>query len=288
MLPNFLILGAQKAGTTTMWDRLRKSPDVYFSEPRETNFFISDLDYKLGAIHYERTFFADTQGAKAVGEKTPGYLFYPPCARRIRAILGARIKLIAILRSPAARANSHHRHNYMLCRENLTFEEAIHIERQRTANDPIKQAYFGYMLKGDYLTQLQRYFAIFPRENILAVRFDDLQDDQDQTIKRVCDFLEISVPAGDYVARGRPKQQFLAIEKGSGTSVDIRFERDNLILRDPSRKSLEFARKYIENFPSLRSLTPDEEKDLNNHHHHDAIRRLEDLLKFDLRSWLPS
>lgn len=287
MLPNFLCIGVQKGGTTTLWDRMRRSPDIYFSDPRETNFFIFDFDYKLGASHYERTFFSDTKGAKAVGEKTPDYLFYPPCAKRIRAILGPDVKLFAVLRSPAARANSHHRHNFMLYRESLPFLEAINVEPERVGNDIVKQAYFGYMKKGDYYSQITRYLAVFPVENLLFLRFEDLQEQQDLVIDRVCDFLGVRKPESGYVSRGRPIVKPLSIQKNADGALDVHFERGETVVHNVSRKLLAFSRKYRQNFPGLQSLTLDEERELNGRYHHDNTRRLADLIKMDLQSWLP-
>jgi hypothetical protein len=288
MLPNFLCIGVQKGGTTTLWDLMRRSPDVYFSDPRETNFFLFDFEYKLGAVHYEKTYFADTRGAKAVGEKTPDYLFYPPCARRILATLGRDIKMIAVLRSPAARANSHHRHNCMLYRESLPFDEAVRLESSRVGADIVKQAYYGYMMKGAYFNQIERYYTLFPKENLLILRFEDLRTSQEATVARICDFLGVREPGGaGYVQRGRPDPKELSIMRGPGGAPAVHFERGDLVVRDASRRMLGFSRRYGRILKSLRSLTEAEEKDLNLRHHGDGIGRLADLLDMDFSDWLP-
>jgi hypothetical protein len=288
MLPNFLCIGVQKGGTTTLWDLLRRSPDVYFSDPRETNFFLFDFDYRLGAVHYERTYFADTGGAKAVGEKTPDYLFYPPCAGRIRATLGTDVKFIAVLRSPAARANSHHRHNFMLYRESLSFDEAIQLEASRTGNDFVKQAYFGYMKKGDYFSQIERYRSLFPAENLLLLRFEDLEMSQEATVGRICAFLDVRPPENvSYVSRGRPVPEGLSIARAAEGRHDVHFDRGELIVRDASRRMLTFSRNFERNLAGLRSLSGAEERELNQRHHGEGIRRLGDLLDLDFSHWLP-
>jgi predicted acyl esterase len=116
MLPNFLCIGAQKAGTTTLWLLLNQHPDVFLATPRETCFFYDDVLYGGGITSYERNFFREWNGQKAVGEKAPA---------RIKDSLGDKVKLIVTLRSPAKRAHSHFRHNYQQLWEEFSFEDAL-------------------------------------------------------------------------------------------------------------------------------------------------------------------
>src|SRR5574337_1635352 len=125
MLPNFLCIGAQKSGTTTLLNQLDRHPDIFMSPARETKFFLLDHLYSQGVTAYEKDFFSDWNGQKAVGEKTPEYLCDPLIPQRIDATLGKSIKFIVTFRSPAQRAYSHYRHNFQQLWENLSFPEAI-------------------------------------------------------------------------------------------------------------------------------------------------------------------
>ncbi len=192
MLPNFLCIGAQKAGTTTLWLLLNQHPDVFLATPRETRFFCDDTLYDGGVISYERIFFHGWDGQKAVGEKTPAYLFFEKTAGRIRETLGTDVKLIVTLRSPAQRAHSHFRHNYQQLWESLSFEEALRKEPERTAKGELARATYGYLERGRYVDQLRRYTDLFPKENVLVLIFEeDIVGNQEQLASKLFTFLEL-------------------------------------------------------------------------------------------------
>lgn len=193
MLPNFLCIGAQKAGTTTLWHILNQHPNVYLSDnPRETKYFTHERFYARGVAYYELFHFGNWDGQKAVGEKTPEYLFHEGVPERINKTLGADIRFIVSLRSPSQRAFSQFRHNYQGRCEYLGFEQALHEEERRTSQSESHMALYGYLARGYYYEQIIRYLKIFPRESFIFLVFEkDILGSQEITAKKIFNFLEI-------------------------------------------------------------------------------------------------
>ena len=175
MLPNFLILGAQKAGTTSLYHVLRKHPDAYIPETKEIGFFFQDEQWNKGTEWYS-SFFDGWEGQKAVGEATPSYINYPEVPKRIaQTVPDAR--LIAVLRNPVDRAYSQYMDNRKRLTEPLAFRDAI--ERR------------GYIARGFYHEQIARYLEYFPREQMLILLFDDLVSKPKEVYKDCFSFLDI-------------------------------------------------------------------------------------------------
>jgi Sulfotransferase domain len=195
-LPDFLILGAQKAGTTALYAYLRWHPDLTGPSWKEVSFF--DRHYARGASWYRGHFPLRPRG-RIVGEASPGYLFHPLAPKRVQeTVAGAR--LIVLLRDPVDRALSHYHHEVALGREPLSFEEALDAEEERTrgeeerlVRDPSHFSHawwdFTYVARGRYAEQLERWLAVFPREQLLVLASEQLAADTAATFARVLDFL---------------------------------------------------------------------------------------------------
>jgi len=196
-LPDFLILGAQKGGTTALYAYLRWHPGITGPSWKEVSYF--DRHYRRGASWY-RGHFPIGAGDRLVGEASPGYLFHPLAPERVRATV-PEAKLIALLRDPVDRAVSHYHHEVALGREPLSFEEAIEAEPERTRGEEQRlvrePGYFSrpwwdytYLARGRYAEQLERWFAVFPREQLLVLPSEELAADPGQAYGRVLEFLE--------------------------------------------------------------------------------------------------
>jgi hypothetical protein len=204
-LPDFLILGAQKAGTTALYDYLHRQPAISGPAWKEVSFF--DRHWTRGERWYRGNF--PRRAAEHVGEASPGYLFHPDAPRRVRELL-PDAKLVAVLRDPVARAYSHYRHEVALGREPLSFEDALAAEDERMAGELERMAadpaYFSYAwwnwtyrARGLYAEQLERWYAAFPREQLLVVTNDELAEDTAGTVARVCAFIGAPAPeAAEY------------------------------------------------------------------------------------------
>jgi hypothetical protein len=195
-LPDFLILGAQKAGTTALYAYLLWHPGITGPAWKEVSYF--DRHYRRG-VRWYRGHFPVRPGDRKVGEASPGYLFHPLAPERVQAIV-PDARLIALLRDPVDRALSHYHHEVGLGREPLTFEEAIEAEPERTRGEAERLArepgYFShawwdytYLARGRYEEQLERWLAVFPQEQLLVVASDELAAEPGETYAGVLEFL---------------------------------------------------------------------------------------------------
>jgi hypothetical protein len=185
-LPNYLIIGAAKSGTTSLARYLQAHPDCFMHPLKEVNFFDFPQVWKKGVGWYKSEF-ARAGRRHAVGEASPGYMSSPRAMPRIRKII-PDAKLIAILRNPADRAYSHYWHLRMIHAEHRPFEEAIALDGRRKE---MGERDFSYIERGRYLKQLQQVREHFPEEQLQVLLFDDLREKPEDVFAQVCRFLEI-------------------------------------------------------------------------------------------------
>jgi hypothetical protein len=197
-LPNFIVIGAAKAGTTALYWYLAEHPAVFMSAVKETNFFAYNVDaegrllYGDPDVHrfpvktqeeYEGLF-REVGGATAIGEASPLYLESPQASVRMRALLpGARI--VCSLRHPVDRAYS----DYLmyLRRRGRPFDPA----RELSAGASWARPDSRWMQVSRYHGQLERYFDVFPREQIHVLLFDDIKQNALSATQAVYRFLDI-------------------------------------------------------------------------------------------------
>ncbi len=195
-LPDFLIIGAQKAGTTALYTYLRRHPAITGPSWKEVSFF--DRHYARGTRWYRGNLPLRPRG-RLVGEASPGYLFHPLAPERVAALLPG-VRLIAILRNPVERAYSHYQHEVALGREPLTFQDALaaeqerlHGELERMVSEPtyFSRAWWDhtYVGRGLYAQQLERWLAVFSRDQLLVLTTDELAERSADAYARVLAFL---------------------------------------------------------------------------------------------------
>jgi len=195
-LPDFIIGGAPRSGTTWLYELLARHPSVYMARPvkPEPKFFLVDDLYRNGLRWYADRWFAGAPLDRVAGEKSTDYLESAPAAERIARDLPA-VKLVFILREPAARAYS----NFLWTRMNgLETEEfatalALEAERERTLPERWRFARpFSYFSRGLYAELLEPYLDRFPRERVLVLRFEDIQERTTEVADRLHRFLGIA------------------------------------------------------------------------------------------------
>ena len=175
-MPNFLVIGAMKSGTTALYYYLAQHPEIYMSPVKEPNFFCSEGEagrHGSSAARLEtyQNLFKDVSGEKAIGEASHCYLYEPEAVGRIRQSLPGA-KFVAILRDPVGRAYSHFLHMVRNGTEPLTdFAQALREEETRACKDRGFQDYIG---RGLYSDQLGRYFDAFGRERVKVYLYEDL------------------------------------------------------------------------------------------------------------------
>ena len=174
-LPNFLIVGAPRAGTTWLQKNLREHPDIFMTKKKEIHFF--DRGYKHG-MEYYKTFFSGSAQYKWRGEASPSYLHKSECAKRIYETLGGDIKLIVSLRNPVDRLYSRYLNVISAYKESrsMSFEEKIRDKPE-------------FILEGCYSTNLEEYLKYFDKKNILILLYDELEKNESLYYRKVIDFL---------------------------------------------------------------------------------------------------
>jgi hypothetical protein len=201
-LPDFLILGAQKAGTTALYAYLRRHPKITGPSWKEVSYF--DRHYARGSDWYRGNFpnLLRTRG-ELVGEASPSYLFHPLAPQRVKELV-PDARLVVLVRNPIDRALSHYHHELALGRESLSFEDALAAEERRLEGEEDRlradPRYFSsewwshtYKARGRYGEQLERWLQVFPREQLLALPSEDLLGEPERAHAEVLQFL--GVPA---------------------------------------------------------------------------------------------
>lgn len=194
VLPNFIGIGAQKAGTTPLFFLLRQHPDIFLNPQKETHFFSKSRHYS-SARHYELGMFAGYRGQRAVGEISPEYMRTPGVARAIRDTLG-QVKIIICLREPLDRAFSHYLHCLRAAEDNRSFFEGCSTDSRlplwAEAYDDVTRAY----IRGSwYPHQIDEWRREFGAENLFfCVLERDFATDgaKIQLIERLFRFLDVA------------------------------------------------------------------------------------------------
>ncbi len=233
MLPNFLVIGAQKAGTTSLFEYLRQHPDIYLPQAKETAFFYHDYKYEKGLSYYEEHYFGSVNGEKAVGEVSPHYLYHTFCRDRIRENL-RDLKFIILLRNPIDRAYSNYWMEVKRGLETLSFEDAIEKEQMRIEGDLFERETFSYMHRGLYYGQIKAYMDLFPEANFLCLLSDDLKYDRVNALKNIFMFLGVST-----------EENLQTLQKTFHTATKIRSLWLQDFLRNPSYLSRLFIKSLI-------------------------------------------
>ena len=209
---DFMIIGAQKSGTTALASFLDEHMQLEVSDPKEVHLFDDpecfSLDNESITGRY-RDAFSDEPNLLR-GEATPIYLYFPETAIRLREY-NSELKIIVILRDPVARAYSHYRMEYERGNEWLPYWRALLAEAGRLRNDPDKYAEnsshrrHSYRDRGCYTDQLLAIYAAFPSRQVLVINHADLRDSHKETLARVFEFLgvpNISITAREVFSGG--------------------------------------------------------------------------------------
>jgi hypothetical protein len=202
-MPTFLIIGAGKSGTTSLYHYLKQHHDVYMSPVKEPLFFAfagqqvtwagpgntRRNSRAVTSLECYQTLFREGAGRTALGEASSAYLYYPAAANRLRQLV-PNAKLIVILRCPADRAYSNWLHGRRTGNEPIgNFAQALEAEPERIAAG--WSHFYHYRAKGWYFRQLSHWMSQFPREQFLFNLYEDLQQDSTHLMRRIFEFIGV-------------------------------------------------------------------------------------------------
>ena len=299
-MPNFLIIGAAKCGTTSIWHHLEQHPQIFIHPKKQLNFFAfedKDLEFRgpgrRDSAHYSittidayRKQFEGVTNELAVGEASNLYLYEPQAAERIRYYV-PEVKLIAILRHPAERAYSRFLHLVREGREHITdFAWALDEEEARAKDHWWPD--FHYLRVGLYHSQLKRYFDLFPRDQIKIYLHEDLKSDSLGVVQDLFRFLGVDdsfTPDTTvrYNASGIPKNRMLHYSLEKLREVRPAIER---FLPEGLRQRLLRVAVDINNKNLTKPrLSPEVRARLVEAYREDTLK-LQHLIQRDLSSWL--
>lgn len=298
ILPNFLVIGAAKAGTTSLYYYLRQHPEVFMSNLKEPHFFSfegEELNFRragnlLDPINETAitdlsdyySLFKDVSTEKAVGEASPSYLHTPKAADRIKFYI-PHAKLIAILRHPVDRAYSAFLGQYLNGVEKGTpylsdFSEALNSEEQfiRENWTPI----FFYKKLGFYYEQLKYYYDVFPKSQIHICLNEDLQKYPLKTLQQIYHHIEVDP---SFVPDTSMKAGVSGVPKNQALYRFLKQDSVKKLLKPILPKGIgQRFEKQMLNKPRMSEGVRRELLDL----YHDDILKLQDLIDRDLSFWL--
>ncbi len=295
-MPNFLIIGAAKAGTSSLHYYLSQHPDVFMSAVKEPRFFALEgevLDFRnpdqsinhdsITALGHYQSLFTAVMHESAIGEASPLYLYSRKACDRIYRYI-PQTKLIVVLRNPVDRAFSCYTHLLREGYETLTFEEGLKAEEARIVNNWAHL--WHYKRGGLYYQQLKPYFDTFGRDKLAVYLYEDFKSDSVSLVKDIFSYLEVDnsfVP--DMSKRnvsGIPKsmvlQKFLKRKNLVRSSIKTIF---------PNRLKARVAKSIREwNVGDKPALSLETSNKLAQYFREENSK-LQKLIQRDLSSWLP-
>jgi hypothetical protein len=296
-LPNFLIVGAAKSGTSSLHNYLNQHPEVFMPtfnkegmKVKEPRFLIKDLvQHRVhnGVWTFEKyqSLFADVKDEKAIGESTVLYLYYYKDAiKNIKHYLGEDVKIIIMLRNPTDRAYSAFQHVSRGLSENNSFEESLEIETGRLEREENLTPMVMYKEMGMYFEMVKSYKQSF--KNVHIIFYEDFRDNIELEMSKVYNFLAISKNVEiDLAARHN-----VGGKRWKNETMKRVFTKDSAIksiLKSIFPKSIKKGMRNQLVNASTNKVVPikEETRKMLNEYFKQDIKKLSELLNKDLRYW---
>lgn len=301
-MPNFLLIGTMKAGTTSLYYYLKQHPQVYMSPVKAPDFFTlegRELDFngpegrahinrwisenKATSIEEYRALFRGVSTETAIGEATPVYLYSPEALSRIKHHI-PEAKLIAVLRNPADRAYSAFLHCVRDGREPLDFTQALQAEEERIRNH--WEYIWHYKNMGFYYPQLERCYEMFEKEQIRIYLYGDLKEDPVGVAQDIFRYLEVDDAFAPNISReynvaGVPKRR--ALHRLVNMSSPVKTLAKAILPQELGRE----MKRRVQHMSLTKAppLRPEVRRGLIETYRQDILQ-LQDLIRRDLSEWL--
>ncbi len=251
--PTFFLIGAMKAGTTSLFNNLVLHPQISEPVSKEIRYF--DFHFNRGEAWYLAHFplirSAQKRGETIAGEASPSYMFDPHAPDRIKRF-SPNSRLVIMLRNPVDRAYSHYQHSVRYWGETRSFADAIRIEEDWMGEEqelrikdpqqmPVKRIQYSYLTRGRYIEQIMRWDSVFGRENLLILQAEEYFQKPENIMPKVLSFLNL--------ADWQPEQfQRLNMARYKQLSDDVRdqtydyFTESNMALYEYLGKSFDWEK----------------------------------------------
>ena len=208
-LPNLIVIGAQKCGTSGLHYYLGLHPEISMSKPKELNFFIAERNYPLGLEWYRAHF---DPRAKVRGESSPNYTAYPQhvgVPERMHATV-PEARILYMVRDPLDRIAAHWVHNFAKRREKGDLTQTL-MHRNTS-----------YLARSHYYTQLQQFLHFYPRERVLLLEQEELRNRRLETLRRIFEFVGVDP---DFSHARFSDERHRTARKTRATRLAMRFQR---------------------------------------------------------------
>lgn len=295
VLPDFLIVGASKSGTSSIFHYLKQHPKIFLSDVQKEGRYFSQMKGNFSGpgdsgvdktitpdLEHYKTLFKNYNNEKTAGDISPEYLyFHEKAIPLIKKVLGADTKIIIILRSPVERAFSGYMHFKRDKRENLSFEEALEKEEERKQKNWIWA--WQYKNSGLYYEQVKAYLDNF--RNTKVIVFDEFREQPQKILSEICEFIGVNPDfefdtSYKYNVSGDPKNPVLYKLETSRRMV-------NFIKKLVPQKAVHFLKNRFTGEKQMmrQEMNPETRRQLVEFFR-DDVRKLEELIQEDLSHWL--
>ena len=292
-LPNLLIVGAAKSGTTSLHNYLNQHPDIFMCSPKEPHFLINKeigkqrINNGIIDIKDYETLFSEKSHLKYRGESSVMYLSFPEISiKNNKHYLDDDIKIIIMLRNPVERAYSGYQHvkRYNMM-ENLSFEDALELGEERYHNIKNLTPASRYLELGNYYNQVNLFKKSF--DNIHIVIYDDYKTDFNEELNKIFDYLEVV-----RITINAEQQHMVGGWEWKSDGMKKLMMQQNLLklflrLIIPFKSLRQYIRAKFQkaNMKVVATINPETEKWLKEYYKQD-VAKLSELLNRDLNNWI--
>lgn len=269
-LPNFLLIGAMKAGTTSLYHYLKAHPQVYMSPVKEPEFFVEESNWRRGLDWYRKQFASAGPNAVAFGEASTVYTKYPRLQgvpQRIAALI-PDIRLIYMIRDPITRIRSQYQYRVAQGAEKAPFEQAVF-------ENP------NYVEWSRYALQIDQYLEHFPRDQLLIITSEELRDARQDTMRRVYQFIGVDA---NFTPLDLDREFYKTNQCASRSVIPLWLRKGLKKYFPASKRAVEFELNSRQIFNRLRHRTENSVDRAHSFEISEAVRkRLEHLLAEDVQ-----
>ena len=274
-IPDFIIVGFMKSGTTTLLHHLRNHRKIHLPA-NEVPFFDREENFAKGFDWYQKKVLKNSpEEAMIFGEKTATYSHLDKVAKRIHENC-PQTKIIWVLRNPVARTYSSYWHDYKQGMEILSFERAIRKEERRIEEN----SYYSHKNRSIYHLQIQRFLEYFPMEQMYFILFEDMIKpyNNDHVLNQLFHFLGTSNEYFEYSAEVKNKTVLPRYP------ITLYVGHKLGLINHPKVKNMLLSLNFKNKQPGYRKMSVETQKELKSYFHQHN-KKLEHLINMDLSIW---